>query len=242
MTTSARPRPLPRPLPADIGEDTSTERFIDWTLERFGHQRLALSTSFGMEGCALIDMYARHGRPLTVIYLDTGFFFPETYQLRDRLVARYPHLSFENRGPDLTPELQAELFGDKLWQDDSQLCCHLRKVAPMRQALAEVDVWITAVTRSQSETRANLPLIGWDTQFQVLKVSPLARWDRARVWEYIRQHEVPYNPLHERGYPSIGCQQCTRPVAGLAAGDYSRAGRWPDRQQTECGLHLGSAI
>lgn len=226
-----------------IAEDADTEEFIAWTLERFRGQRMVLTTQFGMEGCALIDMYARHGEPLTVVYLDTMFLFPETYELRDRMVARYPHLRFENRGTRLTPEEQARRYGPELWRRDPDLCCRLRKVEPMRAALAGADVWITAITRQQSAARAEVPLIGWDWQFSLLKLCPLARWDRRRVWDYVQRHEVPHNPLHHQGYPSLGCVPCTRPVPGFGAGDYTRAGRWSGTQKTECGLHVnGSGI
>lgn len=226
-----------------ISEQTDTGTFVAWTLERFGHLPMALTTQFGMEGCALIDMYAEAGARLTVVYLDTMFLFPETYALRDRLAARYPRLRFENRGSALTPEVQATIHGEALWRTAPDRCCDLRKVQPMTEALRGLDVWITGITRSQSHVRAEAPLIGWDWQFQLLKVNPLVRWDRQRVWDYVREHDVPYNPLHERGYPTLGCVQCTRPVAGAGAADYSRLGRWDSSDKTECGLHTnGSGI
>lgn len=226
-----------------VSESTDTEEFIGWTLDRFGHQRMVITTQFGMEGCALIDMYASHGRPLTVVYLDTMFLFPETYALRDRMTARYPHLQFENCGTSLTAAQQAEVYGDELWVRDPDHCCQLRKVDPMRRALANVEVWITGITRKQSVARADTPLIEWDWQFQVLKISPLAQWDRKRVWEYVQSHDVPYNPLHEQGYPSIGCTHCTKPVAGAGVTEYTRLGRWNNSAKTECGLHdNGSGI
>jgi phosphoadenosine phosphosulfate reductase len=222
-----------------IGEETPTELFIPWTLERFGVSNLALTTSFGMEGCALIDMYAELGAALTVIYLDTGFLFPETYALRDRLIARYPHLSFVNRGTSLTPFAQAVQHGPELWRKDPDKCCEIRKVEPMREALADVDVWVTAITRSQSKTRSETPIIHWDWQYQLLKISPLVRWDRPRIWQYIQTHDVPYNPLHQHGYPTLGCTHCTRAVPGAGVNDYSRAGRWSGTDKVECGLHAG---
>jgi phosphoadenosine phosphosulfate reductase len=171
------------------------------------------------------------------------FFFPETYALRDRMATRYPHLRFENRGTTLTRVKQAELYGDALWVSDPDRCCQLRKVDPMRGALAGVEVWITGITRGQSGTRADTPLIGWDWQFQLLKINPLVQWDRKRVWEYVQANDVPYNPLHERGYPSIGCIQCTKPVTGLGVSEYTRLGRWDNTDKTECGLHSnGSGI
>jgi len=220
-----------------IGEECPTEELIAWSLARFGHLNMAISTSFGMEGCALIDMYGAHGKPLTVVYLDTMFFFKETYELRDRLAERYPHLRFENRGTTLTPEQQAAQYGDQLWKSNPDLCCKLRKVDPMWEAMAGVDVWITGLRRSQSATRAAMKLVEWDWKFQVVKINPLARWERADIWEYIQKHNVPYNELHERGYPTVGCTHCTVPVPGASITDYSRAGRWNGTNKTECGLH-----
>ena len=223
--------------PAAVGEHAEPQAIVAWMLERFADRRLVMTTSFGMEGCALIDMVARHEQPVSVIYLDTMFFFPETYALRDRMVERYPHLRFINRGTTLTPHEQAKRHGPELWRRDPDACCRIRRVEPMRQALEGVDVWVTGLTRSQSASRAALRAVDWDWQYQVLKVSPLAGWERAKVWEYVLQYDVPYNELHERGYPTIGCTHCTAAVKGAALGDYSRAGRWSGTQKSECGLH-----
>jgi len=220
-----------------ISEQSEPREIVAWTLERFANQRMIMTTSFGMEGCALIDMYARCGRPLTIIYVDTGFFFPETYALRDRMIERYPGMTFVSAGTRLTPAQQAEQYGEALWKSNPDLCCELRKVRPMAEVMRNVDVWITGLRRSQSPTRANLRVVDWDWKFQVLKISPLANWDRRQVWDYIQTHGVPYNTLHERGYPTIGCTHCTRPVPGSQIGDYTRAGRWADTGKTECGLH-----
>jgi phosphoadenosine phosphosulfate reductase len=221
-----------------IDECTPTDEFIGWTLERFRHRRVVITTSFGMEGCALIDMYARQGGGPTVVYLDTGFFFPETYALRDRMVQRYPLITFVNRGTTLTPDAQAARYGSALWRSDPDLCCNLRKVRPLREALTGADVWITAITRSQGESRSDTPLVGWDWQYQVLKINPLIKWGRPQIWEYVRRHKVPYNELHERGYPTIGCTHCTVPVRGARPDQYTRAGRWAGTEKTECGFHL----
>jgi phosphoadenosine phosphosulfate reductase len=228
---------LPAGPAARVGEESTAEELVAWSMERFGRQRLALTTSFGMEGCVVIDLYARLGVPLTVMYLDTMFFFPETYRLRDRLAARYPHLAFVNRGTALTPEQQAALHGEALWKSNPDLCCKIRKVDPMADALKGADVWVTALRRSQSKTRASLRVLDWDWQYQLLKLCPLAAWERRQVWEYIKKFDVPYNELHERGYPTIGCTHCTSPVEGARPEDYSRDGRWKDSTKTECGLH-----
>jgi phosphoadenosine phosphosulfate reductase len=226
------------PALQQIDESTPTEQFIGWSSERFRNRRLVITTSFGMEGCALIDMYAAQGAAPTVVYLDTMFLFPETYALRDRMIQRYPLITFVNRGTSLTPQAQEALHGPELWRSDPDRCCDIRKVEPMRQALAGADVWVTAITRSQGEQRSNVPLIAWDWQYEVVKVCPLVGWDRARVWDYVRRHDVPYNPLHERGYPSIGCTHCTARVEGALPSHYSRAGRWRQSNKTECGLHV----
>ena len=226
-----------RDMDAEIGEDSPPERVVAWMVERFGGRRLVVTTGFGMEGCALIDMIARQGVGLPVLYLDTGFLFPETLRLRDRLVARYPHLSFERRAPELTPEGQEASYGPELWTREPDACCTIRKVEPMRQALGDVDVWVTGLMRSQSPSRSSLRVVEWDWQYQLLKVSPLASWDRAKVWEYVQQHQVPYNELHDRGYPTLGCTHCTLPVAGNITGEYTREGRWTGRSKLECGLH-----
>ena len=222
---------------AEVDETSSPEEIVAWALRRFADRELVLSTSFGMEGCALIDMVARHHLPVRVIWLDTMFLFEETYALRDRIVARYPHLRFENRGTTLTPEAQAERYGPELWRRDPHRCCALRKVEPMKAALAGVDVWLTGIMRSQSPQRSALRVVEWDWGFGLLKVSPLAAWDRARVWDYVRAHDVPYNELHDRGYPTLGCTHCTLPVSGNVTGEYTREGRWQGRSKVECGLH-----
>lgn len=224
-------------LGQDVTESSAPEQLVGWFMDKFGHQRILLSTSFGMEGCALIDMFARTEIPMTVVYLDTMFFFPETYALRDRMVQRYPHITFENRGTTMTPEQQAATHGPELWKSNPDLCCQIRKVEPMNEIMKGIDVWVTALRRSQSKTRANLKVLEWDWKFRVLKFSPFAGWSRQQVWEHIQTNDVPYNELHERDYPTVGCTHCTSPVAGSKIGDYSREGRWEGLEKKECGLH-----
>lgn len=230
------------PEPHSLGEHTAPQELVAWGLRRFKPQRIVATTQFGMEGCALIDMLARTGRQVTVVYLDTHFFFRETYALRDLLVQRYPTLEIVNRGTSLTPEQQAATHGPELWKSNPNLCCRLRKVEPMQTVLRGVDLWITGIRRDQSATRAQTRILEWDWRFEVLKFSPLAYWSRADVWDYIRANDVPFNPLHEREYPSIGCTHCTTPVPGSNLGSYSRDGRWSGDSKSECGLHQGSNI
>ncbi|MEO0483881.1 MAG: phosphoadenylyl-sulfate reductase [Planctomycetota bacterium] len=222
--------------PVDAGSHPG--EVLAWALARFGHCAIAATTGFGMEGCALIDMLAERGVRTRVIYIDTHFLFRETLELRDRLIRRYPTITFVNAGTMISPERQAAEHGTELWKRDADLCCRIRKVEPLRRALRGVDAWITGLRREQSPSRASTELVQWDWQYQLVKISPLAYWTRAQVWEYVQRHDVPFNPLHEQGYPSIGCTHCTARVPGSTPGSYSREGRWPGQDKTECGLHM----
>ena len=222
---------------AQIGEDSSADHLIAWCVDHFAERKLVITTSFGMEGCALIDMIARTSRPVSVVYMDTMFFFKETYELRDRMIEHYPKLEFVNRGTNLTPEQQEAIHGPELWKRNPDLCCKIRKVDPMREVMKDADVWITGLRRDQSKARANLLVLEWDWKYQVLKFNPFASWSRKQIWEYVQANKVPYNALHEQGYPTVGCTHCTSPVPGSTIGEYSRAGRWVGTEKNECGLH-----
>ncbi len=232
-------------LPADLPlwhegtpDDTaSPDNVIEWVSRTFPDDRVAATTGFGMEGCVLIDLIDKAGLSIPVIWLDTGFLFDETHDLRRRLEARYPRLSFVRHAIDLSPEEQDLAMGPRLWQRDPDRCCGLRKVVPMRRAMADVDVWLAAVRRGQSPERATLPVVGRDAKHDVWKVCPLLTWSRPQVWQYVIDHDLPFNVLHEREYPTVGCTHCTRPVPGSRPGDYSREGRWTGTTKSECGLH-----
>ena len=194
---------------------------------------IRFSTAFGPEGCVLIDLIARHHLPVDVFTLDTGLLFPETHALWQRLQDRYG-LNIRPVRPSLTLAQQAARFGDRLWEKDPDRCCALRKVEPLRGALAGAQAWVSSIRRDQTRDRATAGLAEWDERFSLVKVNPLAHWTEAAVRAYLRAHDVPVNALHERGYQSIGCQPCTTPVG---AGETARAGRWRGREKTECGLH-----
>jgi phosphoadenosine phosphosulfate reductase len=200
-----------------------------WPAIRFG-------TGFGREGCALVDMIARHRLPVDVFTLDTGLLVPETYALWRRLEERYGVVIRPVR-PALTVGQQAAIFGERLWERDPDRCCALRKVEPLERALVGMDAWITGIRRAQSVTRRNAKVLELDPR-GVVKVQPLAGWSDEDVKGYLFAHDVPYNPLHDRGFPSIGCTPCTR---AIRPGEDSRAGRWADAEKTECGLHLPAA-
>lgn len=204
-------------------------------IERYG-QKMVLACSFGAEDVVLVDMVHRINPAVPLFYLDTDFLFPETYATRDRIIERYqlkPAHVIQVKSL-LTPQQQAESHGDALWASHPDQCCQLRKVEPLTRVLQGYDAWITGIRRDQAPSRANAGLIEWDEKFTLIKVNPLARWTWADVWSYIKVHEVPYNPLHDHNYPSIGCTYCTAPVA---SGDDPRAGRWKNFTKTECGLH-----
>jgi len=172
-----------------------------------------------------------------VIELDTQLFFRETYETRDRLVERYeltlqsPHV--------ITVAEQHKREGPNLWETDPDRCCHIRKVEPLLAALGPYEAWISGIRRDQSPSRAATPKLQWSDRYGVWKLHPLADWDEKRVWAYIQVNEIPYNPLHETGYRSIGCIPCTRPTA---PDEEERAGRWAGSDKLECGIHADSPV
>jgi phosphoadenosine phosphosulfate reductase len=194
---------------------------------------LVLAASFGAEDVVLIDMLHKLAPTIPVFYLDTNIHFAETYDTRDKLQARYGMTLIQVQ-PQLTLTEQAEKHGDKLWEREPNLCCEIRKVEPLKRVLSNYQAWITGIRREQSPTRANTKKVEWDEKFNLVKFNPLADWTEAQVWEYIHAYDVPYNPLHDRNYPSIGCRVCTRAVM---PGQDSRSGRWAGFEKTECGLH-----
>lgn len=213
-------------------ENQSPEAVLRWALEEFGSD-VALATGFGAEGCVLVDMVARITKDARIFYIDTDLLFPQTYELRDQLEARYD-IRFERVATTLSLGAQAAAFGERLWEREPDRCCQLRKVEPLRAVLTGLRAWITAIRRDQTEARANAGIVERDRRFHLIKINPLAAWSSEDVWEYIKQHDVPYNPLYDQAYRSIGCAPCTSPVK---IGEDSRAGRWPGSHKTECGLH-----
>jgi len=166
--------------------------------------------------------------------VDTEFLFPETYNLMDKIERQYG-IEIERVYSLLSPEDQERAHDPALWSRDPDQCCNLRKVEPLKRKLSQLQAWITSIRRDQTADRASAGKIEWDVKFDLVKINPLADWTSAQIWTYIRQHDLAYNPLHDRSYPSIGCTHCTRAVA---PGEDPRAGRWPGLSKTECGLHL----
>ncbi|MCL6542356.1 MAG: phosphoadenylyl-sulfate reductase [Roseiflexus sp.] len=210
------------------------EALLTWATQTF-HPRLALTCSFsGPSGMVLLDMVVRSGLDMTVIFLDTDLLFPETYELAALAEQRYG-IPIQRRRPALSLEEQDRQEGPHLYARDPDRCCHLRKVTPLAETLRDYDAWISGIRRDQSNTRATVHLLEWNTRHNLVKINPLAFWSDRQVWTYIHTHRVPYNPLLDQGYPSIGCIPCTRP----ASASNPRAGRWVGFAKTECGLHTG---
>ena len=214
-------------------ESWRPERVLGWAFETFG-EAVAISSAFGAEGMALIDMASQVRKSFRLFTLDTEFLFPETYNLMDQVEQRYG-ITIERVYPLNSPEEQERIHGPALWQRDPDQCCHLRKVEPLQRKLSQLQAWITSIRRDQTAARAGVGKIEWDAKFGLVKVNPIADWNSKQVWQYIREHDVPYNALHERNYPSIGCTHCTRAVR---PGEDPRAGRWSGSSKTECGLHI----
>lgn len=217
----------------DHFETRSLDQFLEWSLSTFG-DNVCQVTSFGPSGMVILDRLAHLSPGIRVITLDTAFLFAETYDLIETVQKRYP-VHIDIRRPHLTPETQAQTYGPALWQSSPDHCCHLRKVIPLGDALSALDAWITGLRRDQAPTRASMPLLKWDEKYDLVKLNPLATWTRGQVWSYILDHNVPYNPLHDQGFASIGCTHCTKPTA--QPGD-ERSGRWKGRTKTECGIHV----
>lgn len=212
-------------------EHESPETVLKFAVETFPN--IAFACSFGAEDVVIVDMLQKISPETDIFYLDTDFHFKETYETRDRLERKYGKTFIRVR-PELTPEEQAARYGEALWKSDPNQCCNLRKVEPLAKYLARYEAWITGIRRDQAPTRANAKKIEYDVKFGLVKFNPLASWTSDDVWNYIRANDVIYNPLHDRNYPSIGCEHCTRPVR---PGEDPRAGRWSGTEKTECGLH-----
>jgi len=214
-------------------EDWKPERVLAWAFETFG-ETVAISSAFGAEGMALIDIASRVRSNFRLFTLDTEFLFPETHNLVDRVEQRYG-ITVERVYPLNSPEEQERVHGPALWERNPDQCCNLRKVEPLRRKLGELRAWITSIRRDQTAARAGAGKVEWDEKFGLVKINPIADWSSSQVWQYLRQHDVPYNSLHEQNYPSIGCTHCTRAVR---PGEDPRAGRWSGSSKTECGLHI----
>jgi phosphoadenosine phosphosulfate reductase len=218
---------------ADAFERSYPHEIIAWAAHAYG-QGLVMATGFGPEGVVSLHILNQVAPQTTVFYLDTDLFFSETYKLKDELEGRFK-MKFERVATPLNVDQQAEQYGANLWEREPDQCCRLRKVLPLREYLKGKRAWITAIRRDQTAQRATARAIEWDAANGLVKVNPLINWTYEQVWTYLYLFELPVNPLHHQGYPSIGCAPCTRPVA---EGADPRSGLWVGREKVECGIHI----
>src|SRR5579862_9367033 len=220
-----------------LAENWTPEQVLSWAFKRF-RADVAISSAFGAEGMVLIDMASRLRPDFRVFTLDTEFLFPQTYDLTDRIEQRYD-IQIERAYALFSPEGQERVHGPALWARNPDRCCELRKIEPLRRKLTGLRAWITSIRRDQTSARANAQKIEWDTKFGLIKINPIVDWTSKQVWNYIHERNVPYNPLHDQNYPSIGCTHCTR---SINAGEDPRAGRWSSFSKTECGQHTSEPM
>jgi phosphoadenosine phosphosulfate reductase len=212
-------------------ESADPRDIVRWAVETFGNH-LAVGASFGgNSGMAILHMVASLKPDVHVFVADTGYLFEETLETRKRAEAELGLRNVQVFKPRLSHEEQAERFGSALWMRDPDLCCEIRKVEPNHRALEGKQAWISGLRRDQSDGRSDIPIVAWNRKFGVIKINPLANWDEKKVWAYITDNNIPYNPLLDQGFASIGCYNCTVP------GVRGRAGRWENFAKDECGLH-----
>ena len=221
-------------------EKKSPQELLQWAFEEFG-DKIALASSFGVEDVALIDMMVKINRKARIFTLDTGRLNEETYEVMDRIRDKYG-IPIESYFPDPqkveTLERTKGFYSFRKSIENRKECCGIRKVEPLGRALSTVEAWITGLRQAQSVTRADVAKVEVDVSHSnIIKVNPLADWSEKQVWDYVKQNQVPYNKLHDQGYPSIGCSPCTR---AIKPGEELRAGRWwwENPEQKECGLHV----
>ena len=213
-------------------EALPAEDVLRWAAEEFG-ERLCLSCSWQKQSSVLVPMVSELGLDVDFVELDTHLFFKESYETRERLVERY---GITLIAPEvLTIAEQHKREGPNLWETNPDHCCHIRKVEPLLRLLEPYDAWVSGIRREQSPSRAKARKVERSKRYGVWKVQPLADWSEKDVWRYILQNDIPYNPLHDVGYRSIGCIPCTRPTR---PGEEERAGRWAGSDKLECGIHV----
>lgn len=217
---------------SDALETASPAEILRWAVEKYA-PKFTMATAFGPEGMVILHLLSQIDRTTPVFNLDTGYQFQETLDLRDEVARRYG-IEVELKKPETTVAEYEAQHGGPLYKTNPDQCCFDRKVKVLEKAVVGFQAWASAIRRDQSPDRAKAPIVGWDKKFRLVKISPLANWTKSQVWQHITEHNVPYNPLHDNGYTSIGCWPCTRSVM---IGEDERAGRWSGFAKTECGLH-----
>ncbi|HCU99789.1 MAG: phosphoadenylyl-sulfate reductase [Dehalococcoidia bacterium] len=212
-------------------EVASPEEIVLWAVEEFG-DGLSVGASFGgPTGMAILHMAAALKPNVHVFVLDTDYLFEETQETRKRATSVLGLTNVQVYKSKLSHEEQSAEYGAALWMRDPDLCCDVRKVEPNHRALESKSAWIAGLRRDQSDGRSDVPIVGWNDRFGLIKINPLACWTEKQTWDYIVKHDVPYNPLLDQGFVSIGCYNCTVP------GKQGRQGRWEGFEKDECGLH-----
>ncbi|MBI3900357.1 MAG: phosphoadenylyl-sulfate reductase [Gammaproteobacteria bacterium] len=215
-------------------ESASPQEILRFAFDTY--PKIAISTAFGLDGCALIDIATKIKPDVQVFTIDTDYLFAESLALRDRLIEKY-QLNLTVLKPLLTIEQQAQQHGADLYKSDPDKCCSIRKIEPNIRAIAGLDAWIAGLRRDQARTRVDIDILeryDHDDGTPYVKIHPFANWDRKTMWAYVIVNEVPYNPLLDQGYKSIGCWPCTKPVA---EDGNERDGRWAGQDKLECGIH-----
>lgn len=213
-------------------ETATPQEILAWAVDRYA-PRFSMATAFGPEGMTIIHMLSEIAPETPIFNLETGYQFQETLDLREQVLERYG-IEVEFKYPEQTVEQYEAANGGPVYNTEPNRCCFDRKLRVLKQAAKGLHAWASAIRRDQSEHRARAPIVGWDKKFQLIKISPLANWTKNDVWGLILKEGIPYNPLHDQGYPSVGCWPCTRKNL---LGEDERAGRWSGFQKTECGLH-----
>lgn len=213
-------------------ESASPKEILAWAVQRFA-PKFTMATAFGPEGMTIIHMLAEIAPDTPIFNLDTGYQFQETLELREEVKRRYG-IEVELKQPKLTVAEYEKLNGGPVYKTEPNRCCADRKISLLKESAVGFEAWASAIRRDQSPDRAKAPIVGWDKKFGLVKVSPLANWTKKEVWTLITSENIPYNPLHDQGYTSVGCWPCTRSVL---PGEDERAGRWSGFAKTECGLH-----
>src|SRR5258706_322520 len=217
---------------SDSLETAEPKQILEWAVKEY-HPRLTMATAFGPEGCVILALLAEINPSVRVFNLETGYQFSETLELRERIFERYG-IEVEYVRAEETIEQMEVRFSGPIYGSNPNECCRIRKVEPLKQAVKGYDAWISAIRRDQTFARSRAGIVEWDSKFELVKINPLANWTKTDVWRYVTENDVPYNPLHDQGYASIGCWPCTNPVSD---GEDDRAGRWAGSVKTECGLH-----
>ena len=224
---------------SDEMEGQHPRDILRWAMATFA-PRLGMATAFGAEGCCLLHMIAglreEVDSDVYLFNLDTGYQFPETLALRERFQEKYGLTIHLEGHPQPVEAFEAE-NGGPVWKVDTDRCCGVRKVTPLKAVMDRnlFDAWITAIRRDQTPQRAASGIVERDKKFGIVKVNPLANWKKSEVWKFLLDNDVPYNPLHDQGYPSIGCWPCTK---AIKPGEDDRSGRWSGSGKTECGIHV----